>query len=247
MIPKVIHFCWFGGKPLSHEAKRYIKTWKKKLPDYRIVKWNERNFDIKSAPVYVQEAYNLKKYAFVADYVRVRKLSDYGGVYFDTDIEVIEDFSKYLEGKNTVLGFESERTLTTAFIACRKQDSFISEFAHIYEQLRFVKENGEMDLTSINTRLSQFAEKKGVNLDRNEYQEIDGGIAIYPSDYFAAWDIYNWHPVRTERTCTIHHMAASWVSVKQKLKIVIIRFLQRIIGEKGYDDLRARVKGIKSE
>lgn len=244
MIPKVIHFCWFGGKPLPDDVKRYIKTWRKVLPNYRIVKWSENNFDIETAPDYVKEAYEAKKYAFVADYVRVKELADHGGVYFDTDIEAVADFSKYLDGKNVVMGFESERLLTTAFIACRKHDPFISEFEQSYHERHFVNEDGELDLTNINDVLSEFAER-GLDLDRDEYQELPGGIAVYPSDYFAAWDVYNWHTKRTANTCTIHHMASSWVGNKQKFKIFLIGIIQRVIGVNGYDALRAKVKGIK--
>ena len=117
MIPKVIHFCWFGGNELPDSTKRYIGTWRKNLPDYRIIKWSEKNFDVSSAPAYVQEAYQAGKYAFVSDYVRIQALQKYGGIYFDTYVEVGKPINEYLEGRSMVLGFESDRSLTTAFIA----------------------------------------------------------------------------------------------------------------------------------
>ena len=105
MIPKMIHYCWFGGNPLPESTKKYIRTWKQFLPDYKITEWNETNFDIQSAPAYVREAYEAKKYAFVSDYVRVQKLLQYGGIYFDTDVEVVRPFEQYLQGHSMVAGF----------------------------------------------------------------------------------------------------------------------------------------------
>ena len=94
MIPQIIHFCWFGGKDLPNDTKQYIKTWRRILKGFTIHKWNEQNFDLSTAPEYVKEAYKLKKYAFVSDYVRIYALKKYGGVYLDTDVEIIRDFSK---------------------------------------------------------------------------------------------------------------------------------------------------------
>ena len=111
MIPKIIHFCWFGGNELPNDTKRYILTWRKVLKGYRIHQWNEQSFDLSTAPEYVKEAYESKKYAFVSDYVRIFALKKYGGVYLDTDVEVIRDFSEYLEDSSMVLGFESNRLL----------------------------------------------------------------------------------------------------------------------------------------
>ena len=245
MIPKVIHYCWFGGNPLPEDIRRYMITWRKVLPAYKIVRWSEKNFDISTAPDYVKEAYEAKKYAFVSDYVRVKKLADHGGVYFDTDIEAVKDFSQYLDGKNVVLGFESDRLLTTAFIACRKHDPFISEFEQSYHTRHFLMDNGELDLTNINDVLSEFAESRGLDLDRDEYQELSGGIAVYPRDYFAAWDVKHWHEKRTDNTCTVHHMASSWIEhdIKEKIKWTVVNFFQRVLGDNGYDVVRSILKG----
>lgn len=101
MIPKVIHYCWFGCKPLPEDVKRYIKTWKKYCPDYEIKEWNESNFDVKQNQ-YCREAYEAKKWAFVSDYVRLKVLYDYGGVYMDTDVEVCKPLDHSL-GKLWVL------------------------------------------------------------------------------------------------------------------------------------------------
>ena len=245
MIPKIIHFCWFGGNDLPVSTKKYIMTWRKNLPDYKIRKWDEKNFDIKSAPVYVQEAYAAGKFAFVSDYVRIQALRKYGGIYFDTDVEVVRPFDKYLEGRSMVLGFESDRSLTTAFIACSKNHPFIEEFEKTYHERRFIKEDGSMDLTAINVGFSNQAEAWGLDLSRNAFQEIGDGIAVYPIEYFAAFDVKNWHERTGPNTFTIHHMDASWVEKKTSLHIVVIKSLQKALGYDRYDRLRGFVGKLK--
>ena len=240
MIPKTIHYCWFGGKPLPENTKKYIRTWKQFLPDYRIMEWSETNFSIQSAPDYVREAYEAKKYAFVSDYVRIKKLLQYGGIYFDTDVEVVRPFEQYLEGHSMVMGFEGEQTLTTAFIACCEGHPFMEEFEKTYHARHFLKEDGSMDLTVINDGFSRQAGEWGIDLTRNEYQETDEKIAVYPAAVFSAFDIRNWHENPSSVTCTIHHMDASWVDKKGSVHIAAIKGLQRILGYERYD----RVKGL---
>ncbi len=241
MIPKLIHFCWFGGKPLPVSTKRYIRTWRKYLPDYRIIKWSEKNFNIESAPDYVQEAYEAKKYAFVSDYVRVRKLLQYGGIYFDTDVEIVRPFEQFLEGHSMVLGFEGDKLLSTAFIACCKGHPFIEEFEKTYHTRHFLREDGSMDLTVINDGFSRQAGEWGIDLSRNDYQEIHE-IAVYPVTFFSAFDIRNWHENPGPDTCTIHHMDASWMDRKGTIHIAVIKGLQRILGYERYDKVKAFLK-----
>lgn len=239
MIPKIIHYCWFGGKPLPESTKRYIQTWKKLLPDYKITEWNEENFNVQSAPEYVREAYEAKKYAFVSDYARVQKLLQYGGIYFDTDVEVVRSFEQYLEGHSMVMGFEGERTLSTAFFACSKGHPFMEEFEKTYHARHFLRKDGSMDLTAINVGFSRQAEEWGIDLSRNEYQETKQKIAVYPIKYFSAFDIQNWHENPGFDTCTIHHMDASWVEKKWSIHIAAIKGVQRILGYDRYDRVKA--------
>ena len=239
MIPKIIHFCWFGGKPLPESTKKYIRTWKQFLPDYRIIKWSEKNFDIQSAPDYVKEAYEAKKYAFVSDYVRIQKVLQYGGIYFDTDVEVVRPFEQFLKGHSMVMGFEGDKSLSTAFFACSKGHPFMEEFEKTYHTRHFLKEDGSMDLTVINVGFSRQAGEWGIDLSRNEYQETEDKIAVYPISIFSAFDIKNWHESPSADTCTIHHMDASWVDKRGSIHIAVIKGLQKILGYERYD----RVKG----
>lgn len=242
MIPKIIHFCWFGEKPLPESTRKYIRTWKQFLPDYRIIKWSEKNFNIQSAPAYVQEAYEAKKYAFVSDYVRVQKLLQYGGIYFDTDVEVVRSFESFLKGHSMVMGFEGDRTLSTAFLACSKGHPFMEEFEKTYHERHFLQKDGSMDLTVINVGFSRQAQEWGVDLSRNEYLETEHGIAVYPVAYFSAFDIKNWHEKPSSVTCTIHHMDASWVDKKGSIHIAAIKGLQKVLGYERYDQLKSFLK-----
>ena len=242
MIPKIIHFCWFGGNDLPKDSKQYIQTWRRMLKGFEIHEWNEKNFDLSAAPEYVKEAYKLKKYAFVSDYVRIFALKEYGGIYLDTDVEIIRDISEYLEDTSLVLGFESNRLLTTAFIASVPNHPLIEAYEQFYWSHHFVLQDGNCDLTPINDRISDLAVKWGLNLDLDAYQELKDNIKVYPRDYFAAFDIYNWHTKVTENTCAIHHMAASWVGPRKKIRFMIIKAIHSVIGVQNYDRIRSMIK-----
>lgn len=239
VIPKIIHYCWFGGNPLPKNLKKYIDGWKEKLPDYDIIEWNETNFDIDNSIPYVKEAYAAKKFAFVSDYVRIWALFNYGGVYFDTDVEVLRPFDQYLKDRVLVFGFEFDRLLTTAFIACSNQNAFIKEFLESYNGRRFILEDGRYDMSTINEHLSNQAERWGVDLNKDEEQIFGDGLITYPQEIFSGFDVKNWHPKITEKTCTVHHMAASWVTSKKKFYFGTIFFLQKILGYKLYDKLKS--------
>ncbi len=247
MIPKIIHYCWFGGKDKPDDVKKYIETWKKQLPDYELKEWNEENFSVQDAPLYVQDAYSVGKYAFVSDYARIKALKEYGGVYFDTDLEVVKPFDEYLEGKSLVMGFESEGLLITAFIACEKEHPFISQFLDTYNSRKFINPDGSYDLTTINDHYSALAKEWGVDLSKNELQNISDTVIVYPIEYFCGFDTRNWHVATTDNTCTIHHMASSWAPGKTKLMIVVISVLQKVLGLKNYDKFRKFVNGLRKK
>jgi hypothetical protein len=242
-IPKIVHYCWFGNGEKPDNIKAYIETWKAKMPEYTFMEWNEQNFDVENSVFYVRQAYEAKKYAFVSDYARIQALYQHGGIYFDTDIEVKKPFEEFLEDKSMVLGFESERSLLTAFIAVEKGHPYMKEFLESYRERNFLKEDGSYDMLVINEGFSALMERKGVDLDRNEYQELPGDIAIYPEEYFCGFDVNNWHESITDKTCTVHYMNSSWVSGKQGLKRKIIYTLQKILGYKNYDRLKEMFRG----
>lgn len=245
-IPKIVHYCWFGNGEKPQEVQDCIASWKAKLPGYEFMEWNESNFDVAESIPYVKQAYEARKFAFVSDYARIQALYRFGGIYFDTDVEVLKPFEEYLEEKAMLLGFESERSLLTAFIAVEKGHPYIKEFLDSYENRSFLNADGSFDMTVINKGFSDLMEKKGVDLSRNEYQKLaDDRIEVYPIEYFCGFDMNNWHEAVTETTYTVHHMAGSWVAGGGTVKRKIIKGLQRLIGYKNYDKLRGMLKGGK--
>lgn len=149
MIPKIIHYCWFGGNVKPRCVVKCIDTWKRLLPEYEIKEWNESNFDLKNANQYVHEAYENKMWAFVTDYARLKVLYEYGGVYFDTDVEVFKNFDELLSNK-CFLGFESNDYICTATIGCEAHNAFIRRFMESYEMRKFINLDGTFDTETTN-------------------------------------------------------------------------------------------------
>ena len=244
MIPKIIHYCWFGGNPIPEKLQNYINGWKEKLPEYEIIEWNEKNFDIANSIPYVKEAYEAKKYAFVSDYVRLYALKEYGGVYLDTDVEIVKPFDGLLDNASLVTGFEAKDSLITAFIACEKDEKHIAEFVESYKNRNFKIAENKYDMTPINTKFTELMSKYGLKLD-NSCQSLQGGVEIYPFDVFCGYDIENSVPVVTENTVTIHHFQMSWLKIgfwnKVKYRI-FVRFLMFVLGAEIYNKFRKKIR-----
>ena len=136
MIPKVIHYCWFGGKPLPKLAKKCLASWKKFCPDYEIIRWDESNFDVNGCD-YSREAYEAKKWAFVSDYARLKVIVDNGGIYMDTDVEVVKPLDEFLSHE-AFSGFENPRSITTGIMACEKGFAPFAEMLNEYYTQHFL-------------------------------------------------------------------------------------------------------------
>lgn len=219
MIPEIIHYCWFGKKPLSKDALRCIDGWKEKLPGYEIREWNEDCFDVNSIR-YVREAYEAKKWAFVSDYVRLYALVTFGGIYMDTDVEVIKPLDKYLEYK-AVAGFQSDNEINTGLMACEKAYPVFEKLLHDYDGRCFKKEDGTYDVKYTNVdAVTACLSKMGFRLD-NSFQVKDG-FALFPKDVFCAKDYLTREVHITENTVTVHHFEGSWTAPDEKLEARII-------------------------
>lgn len=222
MIPKIIHYCWFGRNPLPELATKCIESWKKFLPDYEIKEWNEDNYDVHKNP-YISQAYDAKKYAFVSDYARFDILYQHGGIYFDTDVEVIKDLTPILE-KGAFAGTEGVGALNAGLgIACPAGMEIFKEVLDSYQEDRFINENGSLNLKTIVTRVSDILYKYGFKAE-DTIQEIKG-ITIYPIEYFCPKSYTTGKLNLTENTYTIHHFDGSWQSTTSKIKLKIMRFL----------------------
>ncbi|MCI6997563.1 MAG: glycosyl transferase [Eubacterium sp.] len=236
-IPHIIHYCWFGCGSKPREMVECISSWKKYFPDWTIMEWNEKTTDMDQLCTYAKEAYAVGKYAFVSDYVRIKVLVELGGIYFDTDVQVVRDCRCLFEKRDIVLGFQSDRDLLTAMIAAIPGHPMLREFLDIYQVRRFKMAEGEYDYSAINYHFNKLAKKYGVDLEQNTFQEISDKFVVYPSEYFCAFDLQKWHEIPTEKTCAIHHMASSWCSFRVRMKAAIIKRIVRFFGAKTYDKI----------
>lgn len=208
MIPKKIHYCWFGRGEMPKLAKKCIKSWKKYCPDYEIKEWNEDNFDLDMYP-YAREAYDNRKFAFVTDVVRLYALYHEGGIYMDTDVEVIKPLDPFL--KHTAFsGFEDETMVPTGIMASEKGGRWAKENLDYYEGRHLVKEDGSLDLTTNVVTITNYMLKHGLRQD-NTFQDFPGLVTMYPKDYFCPLSYRGTESTMTDNTATIHHFAGSWL------------------------------------
>lgn len=226
MIPKIIHYCWFGGNPLPKSAEKCIKSWEKHLPDYNIIRWDESNFDINYIP-YTREAYAAKKYAFVSDYARFWILYHHGGVYFDTDVEVLKPIDDIVEAGN-FLGVEQQDSthITVApglGLGAEKNNPLFKDLMEIYQSSHFSCENGTVKVQNIVEITTDYLMKKGLK-NTDSIQQCCG-FTIYPKDYFCPIDYDTRELKITSNTRTIHHYAESWVPKSTRFKNSIGRIL----------------------
>jgi hypothetical protein len=208
MIPKIIHYCWFGGNSLPVLAQKCIASWKKYFPGYEIKEWNETNYDVHKTP-YISEAYNARKYAFVSDYVRFDILYKYGGIYFDTDVEVIKPFDSILR-KGGFMGFESGcRVAAGLGMGCNAGLGIVYQILDFYSPLHFINADGSYNLHTVVEYVTEILRQNGL-IEKNQIQILDG-LTIYPSEYFAPKSSETGELEITINTHSIHYYDASWV------------------------------------
>ena len=255
MIPKIIHYCWFGGSPLPGSAKKCIDSWRKFLPDYEIWVWVEQQplstslpkerelyadkvmaFDVNSI-AYTKEAYKAKKYAFVSDYARFDILYQYGGIYFDTDVEALKPMDDIID-KGPFMGREAGAYLCNICdgfegnglavapglgLGVSPGHSLYKEFLDAYKDFSFLNEDGSLNTKTIVSYTSEILVKHGLNSE-NDTPQLVAGVWIYPADVFCPMDHTKGRYVKiTEDTRTIHHYDASWLNhntLRYKLSLI---------------------------
>ncbi len=240
MIPKKIHYCWFGGNPLPNDAKRYIKSWKKHLPDYEIIEWNEDNFDLDMYP-FAREAYDHKKYAFITDVVRLHVLKEYGGIYMDTDVEVLKPLDKFLKHV-AFSGFENDNFVPTGIMGSEAGGQWVTDLLEYYNQRHFVNKNGELDTVSNTYIITQMMKQKGFKMN-NTFQEIKNYVAFYPNEYFCPKSYRTGKIELTKNSYTIHHFAKSWIPFRKKWQNIIKMKFMQIFGDKYINKIIDTIKG----
>ena len=227
MIQKIIHYCWFGGKEKPDLVKKCIKSWKKYCPGYEIKEWNEESFDLRTAPIYVQEAYQEKKWAFVTDYVRLWAMYEYGGIYMDTDVEVIKSLDGFLNDSGFT-GFEDDAYMVPGIMAAVKGFPLMKKLLSYYDNRRFIREDGTLDMTTNTITITQTL--KNIGFLPNGKMQIKDGFAIYPRDYFCPLDDATGKLHKTENTVAIHWFNKSWLPEKKRLRNKITRIFHRVFG-----------------
>ena len=257
MIPKKIHYCWFGRNPKPKLAEKCIRSWKRYCPDYEIIEWNEDNYDLSSAPLYVSQAYEAKKWAFVSDYVRLDVVYQHGGIYLDTDVEVIQKLNSFLRD-SVYFGFEDEQNVNTGVgFGAEKGSPILLEMMEEYNGLSFFLSDGNYDRTACPIRNTAVLVKHGLKQDGSE-QYLDNSIHIYSPDYFCPLDFSGIQNKRTSNTISIHWYCASWFYEnkeqekelnKRKRSMRIDYFLHapnrlaiRLLGLENYEKLKTILK-----
>lgn len=229
MIPKKIHYCWFGGKKLPKDAVKCIQSWKFYLPDYEIIEWNESNFDINCCD-YVKEAYKAKKWAFVSDYARFKILYDNGGVYFDTDVELIKSIDPIIE-KGSFMGRQQGLLVAPGLgMAMEPSSMFCKEMLEMYDKLHFENYSNTSKIKTVVNYTTEFFCSKGLQ-DIDEIQNIDG-IQIYPRNYFNPCDMETYKICVTQNTVSIHHFAGTWVDPYSKFRGQVFVLIRNLLGRK---------------
>lgn len=242
MIPKKIHYCWFGRNPLPESARKCIASWRKFFPDYEIIEWNEDNFDVNAIP-YTAQAYEAKKYAFVSDYARYKILYEHGGIYFDTDVEVIRPMDDII-ASGPFMGYEINPCAGRPYgavaaglgIAAEREMGLYKTIIDYYSQLSFIQADGSYNVidavVNITTR-----ELVKVGLQDITGVQVVANITIYPADYFNPFDDATGRLNKTENTRTIHWFSKTWLDVSP-WRQWLSRFVHRIFGVNTFSKLR---------
>lgn len=238
MENKVIHYCWFGRTKKNRLIKRCIDSWKKFCPEYTIIEWSEGNFNINCCE-YVQEAYRQKKWAFVSDYCRFYVLEKYGGIYLDTDVELVK---KLDDLPDCFVGFEDDMNCNSGLVrGAIMGDAICKEMLESYHSDIFMKSDGSLNLHTVCERETKILQKYG--LATIDTIQIVRGTTVYPKDYFNPYNRSNGKIECTKNTYSIHHYASSWVDTYSLFRGKTYRMINRIFGYK----LAILIQGIFSK
>jgi hypothetical protein len=214
MIPKIIHYCWLSNDPIPKDLKKYMKSWKEKLYDYEFILWDLNRFDLNRS-LWVKQAFEAKKYAFAADYIRLYAVYNYGGIYMDMDVEVIKSFNDLLRN-DYILGYEAAKGLEAGVFGAPKKAPWVKEVLEYYTSKEFALPNGLYNDTPLPIIMDEV-----LNADYITNKKI----VPLPTDFLTAKSYKTGKITITPNTYTIHHFAGSWKSWDEKMKIIIVRII----------------------
>ena len=228
MLPKIIHYCWFGRGEKPVLAQKCIDSWRKFCPDFEIREWNEDNCDYLTMP-FMMEAYAAKKYAFVSDVMRLIVLEQYGGVYFDTDVELVRDLAPLMDDEGFI-GFENDQYVNSGQgIAAMPHHPVVQAMIEEYRKLHFTSADGTINAVGCPHLNTDVMERYG--LVRNGKEQRVAGIHVYPAEFFNPLDSVTGKLTKTENTYSIHWYSMSWLPKSVQIRSKMGRMVRRIMKE----------------
>lgn len=248
MTPKIIHYCWFGKTKIPTKLRDYINSWSKYMPEYKIMRWDESNFDIENSCQYVKDAYNNKKYAFVSDFVRLYALYQYGGIYLDTDVQIIKHIPSTLLNHHLIFALDDGGYIAGAFIAAQKSSPFLLKLIEHYKALHFINQDGSLNMEVNNTYIQNLLLLNDYPYEKvNSLQQLKDDIILYPNEYFHCRSLTSGKLELTNNTYAIHWHTILWASAKTKfINFIRIKILVPILGVKLYTTLTSKIKNGKT-
>lgn len=234
-IPKIIHYVWVGGKEKPKDVTENIESWKKYCPDYEIKEWNEDNFDINSVP-YVKQAYESKKFAFVADYIRLYAVYNEGGIYLDTDVLLYKNVDRFLS-EEFFACFENMVAVSVSVYGAKKGNKIVKRLLDSYENRPFYldEDKTKLDLTPniiLATVLFGAEYKVKLNGKTQTLKTEDGRLTLLSRDYFFPQDYISHETTLTENSYGVHQYYASWITNKQKKEDLFVERVRKIFGKR---------------
>lgn len=215
MIPKKIHYCWVGGNPLTPLAQKCIDSWRSICPEYEIIRWDESNYDFTKHP-YMKQAYNAKKWGFVPDYARLDIIHQHGGIYLDTDVEIVRSLDPLLK-HCFFMGFESPYMVNLGLgFGAEAKHPLLKEMMDDYDNYSFYNTDGTLNMLPSPQIQTPLLKKYGLQNDSGEIQQLkEGTVTVYPETYFAPRNAARL-PAALPESYSIHHYAASWCEDQKK-------------------------------
>ena len=227
MIPKIIHYCWFGGNEKPDAAKKCISSWNTHCSNYEIREWNEDNVDLELCPQYVRDAYAAKKYAYVSDFIRLKVLFEHGGFYMDTDVELLKDLDRFL-CDDGVIGFENDSFVNSGqMLAAPAGHPILTEMMERYRNIDFYRADGSMFLLGCPHVKTEVLAGHGLVLNGKEQLVVD--FHVYPADWFNPLDSATGELNKTENTVSVHWYSMSWIPLWKRLRVKMMRRVRRVL------------------
>ena len=218
-IPKKIHYCWFGNGEMPEQFKKNIESWQKYCPDYEIIRWDESNYDYKKN-LYMKQAYEAKKWGFVPDYARLDIINTYGGIYLDTDVELLKPLDDLLSYQ-LFCGFESATYVAFGLgFGAKSNHPILQEMMQVYDEIKFLGDDGNLNLLASPTYQTNVLKKHG--LVQNGESQMHDNYMVFSSEFFAPINAYG-VGVPTHNSYSIHQYAATWYDEEQKKELNVIR------------------------